>query len=222
MAIRSRSRSQADSCISQLPTTINPLHTNESKHNRHRALQVRLQRRHPIQINPDSLHKRLRNQVRPRGASMGMVQRIERIRRRVAQLQIHVPDRLEMIDIARPLPDILGRARRIGHKARRGRVVGAPLPHVVGRLAADDDLCALGDEFLGRRLDVVVERVDSLACQARRAHLAARAGAVAAAVVRSRVGRAAVVVAELDDDDVVGLDEALDFREAPFVGVAAR
>jgi hypothetical protein len=68
----------------------------------------------------------------------------------------------------------------------------------------------------------VVERVDGLARQARRAHLAACARAVAAAVVRGRVGRAAVVVAELDDDDVVGLDEALDFREAPFVGVATR
>lgn len=192
------------------------------KHLRRRALDIRLQRRRPIIPNRHGLRKRLRNPIPSLRAGMRIVLRVQRVDLLAAQPRIHIRDRLEMIHKARPLANVPRRRRRISHKPRHITAKLPILPRILGRLRAQHDLGALGDERARRLLEVGVVRVDGLARLARLADLGAGAGAVGAAVVRRRVGRAAVVVAKSDDDDVARHDGPLDLGEASLVGVAAR
>lgn len=185
-----------------------------SKDNGIIRLQPRLQRRRPIPIPRNSLHKRLRHQIRPLGTSMRMILRIQRIRLRRPELQIHIRHGLEVIDKARPPSHILGGRGRVAHEPRRRPVILAALPDVIRSLARHDDARALGHVAPGGRPDVVPKRVDRAPVLAGLARLRPGAGTVAPAVVRRRVGAAAVVVAELDDDYVAGRDELRDLFEA--------
>lgn len=105
-------------------------------------------------------------------------------------------------------------------EAARRTIPSARLPLVVGRLRAQDDRGALGS-VQPRRLDDVEDKgVHDLAGPIGDARLRARAGAVGAAVVVG-LGRAAVVVAELDDDNIAGLDLVGHGLEAALVPVGA-
>lgn len=150
-----------------------------------------------------------------------MLLRKQRIRLLIPQLRIHIDARLEMIQKAGALAHIPRRAGGVPHEPPRRRAELAAFPRVVGGLAGDDDGGALGDERPGGFFDVGVEGEDGFAVLAGLAGLGAGAGAVGATVVGGRVGGAAIVVAEFDDDDVAGLEEFFDLGEAPFVGVAA-
>ena len=107
-----------------------------------------------------------------------------------------------MIHIKRTLTNRLRRQRRILHEPRRPSPVNPILPKTVRRLRAHNNTRPLGDILPRRVSHVLVESVHQTAVFARGADLVAGAGAVAAAVVGGAVGRAAVVVAELDHDDV--------------------
>lgn len=157
---------------------------------------------------------------------MRMIARIQAIRLGAAQLQIHIGHGLIVIHeagLARSARKVLGRLARIPDEPHGGSVsaVDAALPEVVGRLRGEDDGGALGDERFGGRLDVVVECVDFFAGFARGTHFRAGARAVGAAVVGGRVGRAAVVVAKLNHDNVAGFYDIGELGEAAFIGVGA-
>jgi hypothetical protein len=187
---------------------------------------------HQLDIRPDkllqrvltlthSLRKRIRRQVRALRTGVSVILRVQRIRRCIPQLLIHLRHRRKMIDIVRSLAHIRRRKHRILDKPRRPIPIHAALPKVVRRLAADNHTGASSDIRPRRIRHVLVESVHQRAVLARSAHLVASAGAVAAAVVRGGVGRAAVVVAEFDHDDVASDEEGCDLGEAAFVRVAA-
>lgn len=98
----------------------------------------------------------------------------------------------------------------------------ARLPGVVGCRAADDDFCALVNEC-SAGLDQV-EGVGVHSCgyavESRLADLGTPTRADGATVVGGVQG-AAIVVAELDDDNIVRLDSVDDVVEAAFDGVGA-
>lgn len=100
---------------------------------------------------------------------------------------------------------------------------GAGLPGVVGGWAADDDLSALCDDGLAGLDQVKGVGVHgrSRAVVSRLAGLGALAGAYRAAVVGGSQG-STVVVAELNDDDVVGLNGVDNIGEAALDSVGAR
>jgi hypothetical protein len=152
---------------------------------------------------------------------VSVILRIKRIRRPIAQLLIHLRHRREMINIPRALAHIRRRKSRILHEPRSTIPKHAALPEVVRRLTADNHTRALGDIRPRRVGHVLVESIHQRAVLARSADLVSSAGAVAAAVVRGGVGRAAVVVAEFDHDDVAGDEQGGDLGEAAFVRVAA-
>lgn len=110
-----------------------------------------------------------------------------------------------------------------GHEPGRDIAELAALNGVVGRLAAQDDVDSLCLERVGRVLDVRIEGQDRLghAVVGRLAGFRASAGAVGASVVGARVGGPAVVVAQLDDHKVAGLDEVVELGEAAFARVGA-
>jgi len=152
---------------------------------------------------------------------MRVIFRIQLIRRRIPQLLERLRHRREVIHIPHALPNTLPNRLRVPDKPRRSIAVHTAFPLVVRRLAAHDHLCALGDVRLRSVGDVLIERVHCLAGLARNADLVAGARTVAAAVVGSRVRRAAVVVPEFDHHDVVGCEQGRESGEAAFVGVAA-
>lgn len=133
---------------------------------------------------------------------MSVILRVQRIRRPIAQLLIHLRHSREMIHIPRALANRLRRQGRILHKPWSAIPVNPILPKVVRRLRAHNHTRPFGDILPRRIRHVLVESVHQTAVFARSADLVAGAGAVAAAVVGGAVGRAAVVVAELDYDDV--------------------
>jgi len=143
------------------------------------------------------------------------------VRRSIPQLLKHPRHRLEMINIKRALAHRLGRKRSILHEPRCGIRKHTALPEVIRRLTADDHTRARGDVRIRGIGNVLVKSVHERAVLARRADLVAGAGAVAAAVVVGRVGRAAVVVAELDHNNVPSGQQGRDICEAAFVRVAA-
>lgn len=152
---------------------------------------------------------------------MRVILRVKLVCRRITQLLESLRRRRKMIHISHSTPNLLRNKLRIPDKPRRSIIVHAALPLVIRRLTADNNLRALGDVRPRRVADVLVESVHFLAGLAGRADFVAGAGAVAAAVVGGAVRRAAVVVAELDDYDVVGFEEGGDLGEAAFVRVAA-
>jgi hypothetical protein len=168
-----------------------------------------------------SLRKRIRGQIRALWTRVRVILRIKRIRRPIPQLLIHLRHRREMIHIPGPLAHIRRRKSRILHEPRRPSPVHAPLPQVVRRLTADNHARALGDVLPRRVRHVPVERVHERAVLAGSADLVAGSRAVAAAVVCCAVGRAAVVVPELDHYDVARDQQGRDGGEAAFVRVAA-
>ena len=152
---------------------------------------------------------------------MRMILGIQRIRLCIAQLRIHVDCRLEMIHEGGAFTDILGCARSIGNEPRRGAVKLATLPYVIRRLRRDDDLSALGDKGFCSLLHVVVEGVNSRAVLTGLTHFGAGAGAVRAAVIGGGIGRATVVVAELNDDDVASDNEFLNLGKTSLISIRA-
>jgi hypothetical protein len=169
----------------------------------------------------DRLRKRIRRQIRALRTSMRVILRIKRIRRPIPKLRIHLRHRRKMIQMPRALANRLRHQRRILNEPRRSIRVYAVLPLVVRRLTAHNHPRARSDVRFRGVGDVFVERVHDFAGFARGADFVGGAGTVAAAVVGGGVGRAAVVVAEFDYDDVVGLEQGGDFGEAAFVRVAA-
>lgn len=169
----------------------------------------------------NNLRKRIRHQLRSIRARVRVVLRVKLVRRLIAQLLESLRRRREMIHISHSTPNLLRNKLRIPNKPRRSIIVHAALPLVIRRLTADNNLRALGDIRSRRVADVLVESVHFLAGLARSADLVAGSGAVAAAVVAGAVRRAAVVVPEFDDYDVVGFEQRCDLGEAAFVRVAA-
>ena len=151
---------------------------------------------------------------------MRVILGIKLVRALVAQLLKSLRRRRKVVHIRHAL-NLLRNQLRIPNKPRRSITVHTTLPLVVRRLTANNNLRALGDVRPRGVADVLVESVDLLAGLSRSADLVAGAGAVAAAVVVGVVGGAAVVVAELDDYDVVGFEQGSDLGEAAFVRIAA-
>lgn len=170
------------------------------------------------------LDKRPAHDIGPRGTRMRVVIRKQRIHLRLAHGLEDIRRVLAMVDEHGTAPNLLGRALRVRREAAGRIAEGAALPGVVGRRGADDDLGALGDHGLARVDEVgrVRQDGDLLAVDDDGALLVAGAGAVRAPVVLAAREGAAVVVPELDDDDVVGLDRLDDVVEAAFDGEGAR
>lgn len=166
------------------------------------------------------LRKRIRHQLRSVRARVRVILGIKLVRALVTQLLKGLRRRRKVVHIRHAL-NLLRNQLRIPNKPRRSITVHTTLPLVVRRLTANNNLRALGDVRPRGVADVLVESVDLLAGLSRSADLVAGAGAVAAAVVVGVVGGAAVVVAELDDYDVVGFEQGSDLGEAAFVRVAA-
>lgn len=101
-------------------------------------------------------------------------------------------------------------------RIRNGRDRGRRLTGVIGGLRRQDDGGTLFDHHLGRFYNVVHERVHGRAIRAGRASLLAGAGAVGSAVVVV-FGRATVVMAELDDDNITFVQYISDIAEAAFL-----
>ena len=149
---------------------------------------------HQLNIRPDkllqralplthSLRERIRRQIRALRTGVSVILRVQRIRRPITQLLIHLRHRREMIHIPRPLTHIRRRKSSILHEPRRSIPINPSLPQIVRRLTADNHTRALGDVLPRRVGHVLVESVHERAVFARSAHLVCRAGAVAAAVV---------------------------------------
>ena len=166
-----------------------------------------------------ALHERRRNDVSTLRARVRVVVRVERIHGSCTERLEPVRDVLPVVDVARP--DRVRRGLRVPDEPRRRVLEGARLPGVVGRLAAHDDVRALGLQRLAR-LDLVEdEGVDGLARRGRDACLLPVPEAVRAPVV-GRAQRPAVVVPELDHDEVAGLDDVDDRLEPTLVREGAR
>lgn len=151
---------------------------------------------------------------------MRVILGIKLVRLSVAQLLKSLRRRRKVVHIRHAL-NLLPNQLRVPNKPRRSIVVHPALPLVVRSLAAHNNLRTLGNIRPRRVADVLVERVHLLAGFARSADLVAGTGAVAAAVVVGVVRRTAVVVSELNDNDVVGFEQRSDLSEAAFVRVAA-
>jgi len=169
----------------------------------------------------DRLRERIRRQIRALGTGVRVILGIKRICRSITKLRIHLRHSRKVIHIPRALANCLCHQRRVLDKPRRSIRVHAVLPLVVRRLAAHNHPRTSSNVRIRCVRDVLVESVHELARLSRRANFVACAGAVAAAVVCGGVGRAAVIVAEFNHDNVVGLDERGDLGEAAFVRVAA-
>ena len=168
----------------------------------------------------DHLRKRIRHQVRSVRARVRVILGIKLVGRRVAQLLECLRRRREVVHI-RHARNLLRNQLRVPNKPRRSIVVHTALPLVIRRLAAHNDLRAFSDVRSRGVTNVLVESVHLLAGLSRSADFVASAGTVAAAVVVGVVRRAAIVVSELDDHDVVGFEQRSDLGEAAFVRVAA-
>lgn len=166
------------------------------------------------------LRERIRHQLRSILIRVRVILGIKLVRALVTQFLERLRRRRKVVNIRHAL-NLLRNQLRIPNEPRRSIVVHTTLPLVVRRLTAHNNLRALGNVRPRGVADVLVESVDLLAGFAGRADLVAGAGAVAAAVVVGVVRRAAVVVAELDDYDVVGFEQGSDLGEAAFVRVAA-
>lgn len=151
---------------------------------------------------------------------MRVILRVKLVRCRIAQLLECLRRRRKVVNI-RHAWNLLRNQLRIPNKPRRSIIIHTTLPLVVRRLTTNNNLRTLGDVRPRRVADVLVESVDLLAGLPRSADLVACAGAVAAAVIVGVVRRAAVVVAKLDDYDVVGFEQGSDLGKAAFVRVAA-
>ena len=150
---------------------------------------------------------------------MRVVDREERVCRVQAEPLELVRDVLPVVDELRA--DRGRRCLRVPDEARRRVVERARLPRVVRRLRGEDDGRAVRLERLAR-LDLVEdEGVDGLARRRADARLLAVPVAVRAPVV-GRAERAAVVVPELDHDDVPRLHDVRDCGKAALVRVRAR
>lgn len=170
-----------------------------------------------------ALDKSLRNRVGARRARVSVIVREESIDLGLAERLEDVGRVLSMVDEESVGPNGRGHALGVLRKAVGGVGEAAALPGVVGRGAADDDLCALCGQGLAGVGQVrrVREHRDLLAVVGALARLGAGAGARRAPVVARRE-RAAVVVPELDDDDVVGLHDVDDVVETALDGEGAR
>ena len=125
-----------------------------------------------------------------------------------------VRDILPVIDVRRA--EVTRRFLRVADEPRRSILERARLPRVVGRLAADDDVCPLGLQRFARLFHVVHEGVDDLSCGRRDARLIAVSEAIGTPVVGG-TERPAVVMPELDDDEVAGVDDIDDGLKPSFV-----
>jgi len=145
------------------------------------------------------------------------------------RINLRLSHRLEDVRCVLPMiheysstPNLLCRTLRIRCEPARRITERSTLPRVVRRRAANDDLCALGHQCLAC-IDQVLwvrEHGDGLSVVGTLASFVTRARTVGAAVVGGGEG-AAVVVAEFNDDDVVGLDQLDDFVKAVFDGEGA-
>ena len=144
-------------------TPVGGLSAGGSKHLWRGALDVGLERRGAVIVHGDCLDETLCYEVSAFRTGMCMVFGVECISLCVAELSVHVDGGLEVVDEAGALADVLGGAGGVGNETRRRAAESAALPRIVGRLTADDNAGALGDETPRRRLDVVVKRVDGLA-----------------------------------------------------------
>ena len=160
-----------------------------------------------------------RDDLRARGARVRVVVREERVDGGEPEPLELVRDVLPVIDVLRA--DRLRRGLRVSHEAVRRVYKRAALPWVVRRLRGEDDIRALGHERLAGLHLVEDEGVDGLARRGRDARLRAVAEAVCAPIV-GRAERAAVVVPELDHDDISRLDDVHDRLEAALVRERAR
>ena len=186
---------------------------------RHAARRVLDMRRKDVVCAQHALHERRRNDVSTLRARVRVVVRVERVHGSSTKRLEPIRDVLPVVDVARP--DRVRGGLRVPDEPRRRVLEGARLPGVVGRLAAHDDVRALGLQRLAR-LDLVEdEGVDGLARRGRDACLLPVPEAVRAPVVRG-AQRPAVVVPELDHDEVAGLDDVDDRLEPTLVREGAR
>lgn len=180
----------------------------------HGLLNVVCQACSTVHLLINGLGKCLGDRFRTRGAGVGVVLGVKGVDGAVPELAVHVADGLVVVDKGDPgIVQGAGSSLLISDEPTGRALPSARLPLVVRGLGAENDGGALVDHEASGLDDVEHEGIDRLARLVGDAGLRAGTGAVGAAVVVGR-GRAAVVVSELDDDDVPGLDEIGHLLEA--------
>lgn len=149
---------------------------------------------------------------------MSVINRIKAIHLARTQLLELIPDQLAVINELR-IRKARSRLIRVSGEATNFRLKRPSLPRIIRCRRRDDHSSTAAREVLGGG-DEVGRVGQDILLDVGVAGLVAGARAVRSAVV-GRCERAAVVVAELNDDEVFGLNEGGDFGEVAFDGVAA-
>ena len=154
------------------------------------------------------LDKSLRDGVRSRGARVRVAGGVERIDLGLAQGLEDVGGVLSVVNEHGIGSDTGSRALGVSRITARRVGERSSLPRVVGRRRADDDLCALCRQLLARVGEIgwVGEHGDGLPVVDGLASLGPSTGADGTSAVAGGKG-APIVMTELDDHDVVGLDK---------------